>query len=50
MTIETIHHLDANYPNGVSKTVKSYKLFGITLLTRVYYYPKTEQSQVLYDF
>ena len=46
MKTEIIHHLDNNFPNGISKTEKITKLFGIVLWRKTYHYPKLEYYEV----
>lgn len=50
MKIEVNHHLNADYPNGVEKTVKTWKLFGIVIKQKTYHYPKLNSYEVVSSF
>lgn len=47
MKIEITHHLNPDFPNGVEKTVKTWKLFGVVMKTKTYNYPKLENYDVV---
>ena len=46
MKKEIIHHLDSTFPSGISKTEKKYKLFGVVIYRKIYYYPKIGNYEV----
>lgn len=46
MKTQIIHHLDNTYPNGISKTVKTTRLFGIVIWEKTYHYPKLQSYEV----
>lgn len=50
MNIEVKHHLNAEYPNGIEKTVKTWKLFGVVIKRKTYHYPKLKNYEVVTSF
>lgn len=46
MKTETKHYLDSTYPNGVERTEKTVKIFGIVVSRKIYYYPKIKHYEV----
>lgn len=47
MNIEVKHHLNPEFPNGIEKTVKTWKLFGVTIIKKIYNYPKAKHYDVI---
>ncbi len=43
MKIEIKHLLNPEYPSGIEKTIKTWKLFGIVIMSKTYNYPKTKE-------
>lgn len=50
MKIEIKHYQDASYFGSVSRTEKTWKLFGIIIKRKIYYYPKSENYSVVNNF
>lgn len=48
MKIEIKHDLDNNYATGISKTTKTFKLFGIVVWKKIHYYPKLENFEIIF--
>lgn len=42
MKVEIKHYLDRAYPNGISKTEKTWKILGIVVKRKIYNYPKIQ--------
>lgn len=47
MKIETKHYLNSDYPRGIERTIKTWKLFGILVKKKIYYYPKLEMYDII---
>jgi hypothetical protein len=47
MKIETKHLQTKKDPSRIEKTEKTYKLFGIVVLRKTYYYPESEHYNVV---
>lgn len=50
MKITVKHHLNPNYPNGIEKTVKTWRLFGFVLKQKTFHYPKLKEYEVVTSF